>query len=139
MTVSGLPAIIFLCSQSVMGTSTCSEKSEEFNITTTIPSLPIRIEVYLWSKAHLEAQMNYSKKKDVFYDIDRKIGELEFVDAIKTGNTLQLNLKTLPFVTHINLEFTLLTAEEGAIALTPEMNLESFSLGPLLATLKTYT
>ena len=82
--------------------------------------------------------MNDSPKTDVFYDKDRKIGELEFEDAIKTGNTLQLNLKNHPFVTLINLEFTLITAE-GVIALTPEMNLESFSLGPLLATLKTYT
>lgn len=139
VTVGGLPAIIFLCSQSAMGTSTCSENSQGFNITTPIPSLPIRIEVYLWSDKHLEAKFNDLPKKDVFHDIYRKIAVLEFVDAIKTGNTLQLNLKTLDFVTHINLEFTLLTAEEGAIALTPEMKLESFTLGPLLATLKTYT
>ena len=139
VTVLGQPVVIFLCSQSALGTSTCSENSKEFIITTNIPSLPIRIEVYLWSKAHLEAQINNSPKTDVFYDKDRKIGELQFADAIKTTNTLQLNLKNSPFVTHINLEFTLLTAEEGAIALTPEMNLESFSLGPLLATLKTYT
>ena len=139
VTVGGLPAIIFLCSQSAMGTSTCSENSQGFNITTPIPSLPIRIEVYLWSNKHLEAKLNDSPKTDVFYDKDRKIAVLELVDAIKTGNTLQLNLKTLDFVTHINLEFTLLTAEEGAIALTPEMKLESFTLGPLLATLKTYT
>ena len=124
MTVSGQPAFIFLCSQSVMGTSTCSEKSEEFNITTTIPSLPIHIEVYLWSKKHLEAKFNDLPKKDVFDDNNRKIGELKFEDAIKTGNTLQLNLKTLPLVTLVNLEFTLIYAG-GAIA-------------PLLATLKTY-
>jgi hypothetical protein len=125
VTVLGQSAFIFLCSQSAMGTSTYSEKSGEFNITTPIPSLPIRIEVYLWSKAHLEAQINNSPKTDVFYDKDRKIGELIFADAIKTTNTLQLNLKNSLFVTHINLKFTLLTAE-GAIA-------------PLLATLKTYT
>lgn len=143
VTVGGLSAIIFLCGGSALGPSTCSEKSGKdgittFNITTPVAFLPVHIVVYLWSTAHLEAQLNDSKKKDVFYNIDREIGKLEIVDANKTGNILKLNLKTFELFTHINLEFTLIDAG-GAIALTPEMNLASFSVGPLLATLKTYT
>ena len=142
VTVSGQPAVIFLCSQSVMGTSTCSEGNfdgkKEFNVMTPVASLPISVEVWVWSKSHLEANMNDSKK-DVYYDMDRKIGELKFEEAIKTGNVLKLNLKNNIYSTYINLEFSLDAAGEEDAKLTSGANSASFSLGSLLATLKTYT
>lgn len=142
VTVSGQPAVIFLCSQSVMGTSTCSEGNangkKEFNVMTPVASLPISIEVWVWSKSHLEANMNDSKK-DVYSDMDRKIGELKFEGAIKTGNVLKLNLKNNPYSTYINLEFSLDAIGEEGTGLIRGINSASFSLGSLLATLKTYT
>ncbi len=74
-----------------------------------------------------------------FYKLCRKIGELKFEEAIKTGNELKLNLKNNPYSTYINLEFSLDAAGEEATGLIRGINSESFSLGQLLATLKTYT
>ena len=145
VTVSGQPAVIFLCSQSVMGTSTCSEGNskgkKEFNVMTPVASLPISMQVWVWCKYDLVAEMDGFEKKNVYNnsDRDRNIGELKFEDTTKTGINLKLKLTTLPGVTYINLEFSLDDAGEEDAKLTSGVNSESFSLGQLLATLKTYT
>ena len=106
---------------------------------TPIVSLPISIQVWGWCKYDLLAEMDGFKKQNVYNNSDRNIGELKFEDVIKPGSNLKLKLTTLPGVTNINLEFRLYAAGEEASNLNPVINMESFSLGPLLATLKTYT
>ena len=142
-TIFNSPVVIFLCTGNDRIQSTYSDIEKgsskgvimkESRIVTTIPNVPIKIEVWLWCKEHLQAQMDSDKKKEVFYNPERKIAELDlssaqFEDGADVRQTLQLNMARSPFSIVIHLEFKLQNAGEVGV---------SNDLGSLLATLRTY-
>jgi hypothetical protein len=132
VTIGGHPAKIFLCSGENMITSTYVEADKSQSIMTTIPRVPVKIEVWVWSKYDLQARMDEGKIKNIFYNPDRKVGELEFEgsnDDTGASHILYLNLSTIPGVTAINLQFRREHTRDVGDAMV---------LGLLLDTLKTY-
>ena len=128
--IGGHPAKIFLCSGENMITSTYVEAGK--SIVTTIPRVPVKIEVWVWSKYDLQARMDEGKIKNIYYDMDRKIGELDFErsnDDTVSSHILHLNLSTIAGVTAINLQFR--REHTGDVG-------DPMVLGSLLDTLKTY-
>jgi hypothetical protein len=76
--------------------------------------------------------MDEGKIKNIFYNPDRKIGELDFErsnDDTGASHILYLNLSTIPGVTAINLQFRREHTRDVGDAMV---------LGLLLDTLKTY-
>ena len=72
----------FVLADDVEKGSTEGSITKESSIVTTIPRVPIKIEVWLWCQEHLQAQMDSDKIKDVFYNTeDRKIAELDLSSA----------------------------------------------------------
>jgi hypothetical protein len=132
VTIVGHSAKIFLCSGENMITSTYVEAGKSKSIVTTIPRVPVKIEVWVWSKHDLQAKMDNGDKKNIYYDMDRKIGELDFErsnDDTGASHILYLNLSTIQGVTAINLQFR--RENTGDVG-------DAMVLGSLLDTLKTY-
>jgi hypothetical protein len=122
-TIDYSPVVIFLCTGDDTIQSTYSDVRstkgvimKESRIVTTIPRVPIKIQVWLWCQEHLQAQMDSDKKKEVVYNTEeRKIAELDlssaqFEDGAGVRHTLQLNKARNPFSIVINLEFKLKNA-----------------------------
>ena len=92
---------------------------------TNIPCVPMKIQVWVWSQQHIETRLGDSlKKKDVYYDMDRKIAEVDlsnaqFENGVDTHIKLELNLKTIPGSSVINLQFRMQSSVFKKISLTP--------------------
>jgi hypothetical protein len=117
------PVVIFLCSGDELIQFTYSDiekRATEGNITkvsnivTTIPHVPIKIDVWLWCQEHLKAQINDDKIQDVYYNTkERRIAELDVLSSQSKEYKIKLNKAMSQFSIVINLKFELHNAEVG--------------------------